>query len=99
MIDDDDIAGLRALVHQVRKQRSNCLHFWPVQRSLRASHLGPGAARFGKLLDLRAVAEFGGLFPSLNHLEIGHLFEAGEDGFTVGVVDLLAAGVVIAALM
>ncbi len=35
---------------------------------------------------------------SLDDLEIGHFFQAGEYGILIGIVNLLAAGVVIAAL-
>ena len=79
------------------KQRSNCLHFDPAQSSERASILRPGGAFFGQRADLGAVADFGGLFPVLDDLEIGDLFEAGENRGVFGVVNLLAAGVVAAA--
>ena len=83
---------------KVRKQRSNCLHFWPVQRSLRASILAQAVLCSGSVFDFGAVAEFGGLFPVADDLKIGDFFEAGEDGFAIGIVDFLAAGVVVAAL-
>ena len=61
-------------------------------------HLGPGGAGFRQRLDFGAVAEFGGLLPLADDLEIGHFFQAGEHRLLFGVVDLLAAGVVVAAL-
>ena len=83
---------------RVMKQRSKLRHFAPVQRSLRASILAHGVARLGQRLDLRAIAEFGGLFPVANDLEIGHFFEPGQHRLVLGIVDLLPAGVVVAAL-
>ena len=83
---------------RVMKQRSKLGHFWPVHRSLRASTLAQAVLRFGQRLDLGAVAELGGLLPFADDLEIGDLFQAGEHRLLLGVVDLLAAGVVVAAL-
>ena len=60
--------------------------------------LGPGGAGFGQRLDFGAVAEFGGLLPLADDLEIGHFLQAGQHRLLFGVVDLLAAGVVVAAL-
>ena len=80
------------------KQRSKLAHFWPVQRSLRASILAQAVDDFGQRLDLRAIAELGGLFPVANDLEIGHFFEPVEHRRVLGIVDLLPAGVVIPAL-
>ena len=80
------------------KQRSNCGHFWPVQRSLRASILAQAELRFGQRLDLGAVAGFGGLLPLADDLKIGDFFQAAEHRLLFGIVDFLAAGVVGAAL-
>ena len=84
---------------RVRKQRSKFGHFWPVHRSRRASSLVHAVAAFGQRLDFRAVAELGGLLPLADDLEIGDFFEAREHrGSCRHVVDLLPAGVVVAAL-
>ena len=48
-------------------------------------------------LDFGAIACFRGLFPLLNDLKIGDLFQSLEYWFLFGIVDLLAAGVVGAA--
>ena len=83
---------------RVMKQRSKLGHFWPVHMSLRASTLAQAVLRFGQRLDFGAVADLGGLLPLADDLEIGDFFQAGEHGLLFGVVDLLPAGVVVAAL-
>ncbi len=83
---------------RVMKQRSKLGHFWPVHRSRARVDLGPGGAGFGQRLDLGAVADFGGLLPLADDLEIGHFLQARQHRLLLGVVDLLAAGVVVAAL-
>ena len=98
VIDDDDVAFLRALVHQRDEAALELGHFWPVHRSRARVDLGPGGAGFGQRLDLGAIADFGGLLPLADDLEIGDLFQAGEHRLLFGVVDLLPAGVVVAAL-
>ncbi len=80
------------------KQRSNCGHFWPVQASERASTLAHAEEFSGSFLISAAIAGFGGLFPVANDLEIRDLFQAAQHRLLLGVVDLLAAGVVGAAL-
>ena len=79
---------------RVMKQRSNCGHFWPLHSSPRASILAHAELFSGSCLDLRAIAGFGGLFPGLDDLKIGDLFQARQHRLLFGVVDLLAAGVV-----
>ena len=98
VVDDHDVAGVRALVHQGEEAAVELLALLAGAKIAARVHFGPGAARFRQLLDLRAVAEFGGLLPGLDHLEIGDFFQAGQHRFAVGIVDLLPAGVVVAAL-
>ena len=81
----------------VMKQRSNCLHFWPVQSSLRASTLAQAALDSGSR-HLGAIADFGRLLPFADDAKFADLFQSGEDRLALGVVDLLPAGVIVAAL-
>ena len=82
----------------VMKQRSNCGHFWPEQSSRRASILFHAALDSGSVL-ISARSPNSVVFShSLDDLEVGDFFEAVEDGLLFGIVDFLAAGVVVAAL-
>ena len=77
------------------KQRSKLRALLPGAEIAARVDLGPRGAGLRQRLDLGAVAEFGRLLPVRDDLEIGDLFEAGEHGVLVGVVDLLPAGVVV----
>ena len=80
------------------KQRSNCGHFWPVQRSERASILAQAVLISGSVL-ISARSPVSVVFSHCaDDLEIGDLFQALEHRLLFGVVDFLAAGVVGAAL-
>ena len=68
------------LVHQGEEAALELLALCAGAKIAAGVHLGPGRARFRQLLDFRAVAEFGGLFPVLDDLEVGDFFEAGQDG-------------------
>jgi hypothetical protein len=98
MVDDHDVAGLGALVHQGEEAALVLLALLAGAKIAAGVDLGPGSALFRQLLDLRAVADFGGLLPGLDHLEIGDFLQAGQHCLAVGVVNLLAAGIVVAAL-
>ena len=80
------------------KQRSIVGALLPAAQFGAGIHLGPGRGGFGQGLDFGAVADLGGLFPLADDLEIGDFFQAGEHRRILGVVDLLAAGVIIAPL-
>ena len=98
VVDDDDVAFLGALVHQGEEAALEVGALLPGAQLAARVELGPGRAVLGQLPDLGAVAEFGGLFPLADNLEIGDLFEAGKHRLLIGVVDFLAAGVIVAAL-
>src|ERR1017187_719408 len=98
MVDDDDIAFLRALVHQGQEAALKVGALLPGAHVAAGIELGPGGAVLGQLLDFGAVAELGGLLPLADDLEIGDLFQPGEYRLLIGVVNFLRAGVVIAAL-
>ena len=98
MVDDDDVALHRALVHGGDEAAVEIGALLPGAKIAARVDLGPRGAALGQRLDLGAVAEFGGLLPVRDDLEIGDLFEPGEHGVLVGVVDLLAARVVVAPL-
>ncbi len=98
VVDDDDVALQRALVHERDEAALELLALLTAAKIAPRVQLGPGCTLLGQRLDLGAVAELGGLLPILNDLEIGELFEAGQDGLIVGVVDFLAAGVIAASL-
>src|ERR1700733_14315037 len=98
VIDDDDVALLRSLMHQ-RDEAAVKLSALLTSAKIRSSiDFGPGAGAFGKSLDFGAVAGLSGLLPLLDYLKIGDLFQAFEHGFFFGVVDFLAADVIRAAL-
>ena len=80
------------------KQRSNCGHFWPVQRSERASILAQAMLVSGSVLISARSPVCGGLLPLADDLKVGDFFQAFEHRLLFGVVDLLAAGVIGAAL-
>ena len=98
MVDDDDVARLRPLVHQRQEAALELFALLAGAKVAARVDFGPRGRRFGQLLDLRAVADFSGVLPGLDDLEIGHFFQTGEYRLVVGIVDLLPAGVVVAAL-
>src|SRR5262249_2056550 len=97
MVDDDDVALLRPLVHEGEEAALELLALLPAAQIAPRVQLRPSRALLRQRLDFGAVAEFGGLFPFANDLEVGGFLEAGQDRLPVGVVDFLAAGVVAAA--
>ena len=98
VIDDDQVAFAGLLVH-ARDEAALELRALLAAAQLAARvHLGPCRAVLRQALDLRAIARFGGLLPGLNDLKIGDLFQSRQHGLFFGIVDLLAAGVVGAAL-
>src|ERR1017187_1084957 len=96
VVDDDDVAFQRPLVHQ-RDETAVV-----VGTLLAAAQFGPGVdlrpggGGLGKALDFGAVAELAGLFPLADDFEIGDFLQAGEHRGVLRVVDLLVAGVIIA---
>ncbi len=97
MIDDDDIALHRPLMHQ-RNEAALVIRALLAGAEIGARiHLGPRRAGFGQRFDFGPVAEFGGLFPFADGLEIRHFLQTGEHWLLIHVVDFLAAGVVGAA--
>ena len=94
VVDDDDVRRQRPALH-FRDEAAFELGALLAGAELAAGvHLGPGRGGFRERLDLGPVTGFGVLFPLADDLEIGNLFEPGEDRLPLGVVDLLAAGVV-----
>ena len=98
VVDDDDVAFQRPLVHQGDETAVVVGALLPAAQFGAGIHLGPGRGRFGQGLDFGAVAHLAGLLPLADDLEIGDLFQPGEHRSVLGVVDLLAAGVIIAPL-
>ena len=98
VIDDDDVAFGGALVHEGDEAALKVGALLAAAELAARVDLGPGGAALRQGADFGAIADFGGLLPVADDLEIGHFLQAVEDGFLVGVVDLLAAGVVVAAL-
>src|SRR5690242_3607292 len=95
MVDDDDVALESALVHQ-RDETPLEVGALLAGTEIRARiNFGPRAACFRKRRNFRAVAKLGGLLPLLDDLKIRQLFESRENRFSVGVVNLLAAGVIV----
>ena len=98
VVDDDDVALMRALVHAGEEAALELRALLAGAHLAPRVHLGPRRGAFGQGPDLGAVAGFGGLLPLADDLEIGHFFETFEDRLLPGVVDLLAAGVVVPSL-
>jgi hypothetical protein len=80
VIDDDDVALLRLLMHPRDEAALELRALLAGAQIAARVHLGPRAARFGQRLDLGAVADFGGLLPLANDLKIGDLFQAFSTG-------------------
>ena len=91
-----DSSALRRM--EVMKQCSQLGQVWPRQTSLRASSLCQSGGVFGEVVDLGAVAGFGGPLPLQDGVELRDLFEAGEERVVAQGVELLLAEVVGAAL-
>ena len=98
VVDDDDVALEGALVHQGEEAALELEALLAGAQIAARIHLPPHAGGFRQGLDLRAVAGGGGLLPVADDLEIGHLLQPLEHRLLLGVVDFLAAGVVVAAL-
>ena len=78
VIDDDDVAFGGPLVHE-RDEAALVIGALLAGAEVAAGvHLGPRGAAFRQGFDFGAVAEFGGLFPLADDLEIGYFFEAGQ---------------------
>ncbi len=98
MIHDDDVALVRAPVHLGQKAALELLALLARAQVAPSVQLLPSGARFGQRLDLGAIARGGGLLPLADDLKIGHFFQTAQHGLALGVVDLLPAGEVRAAL-
>ena len=79
----------------VMKQRSKFLHFCAGAHLPSRVQLGPHGTRFRQKFDLGAVADFGGLLPLANPLEIREFFQPRQHRLFFGVIDFLPAGVVV----
>ena len=98
VVDDDDVAFHGALVHQGDEAALVVGTFGAGAHVGAGIHLGPGCGGLRQSLDFGAVAELRGLLPFADDFEVGAFFEPREDRLLFGVVDLLAAGVVVAPL-
>ena len=98
MIDDDDVAFLRPLMHGGDEAALELRTLLAGAQLAARVDLGPGGARFGQRLDLGAIAGLGGLLPLADDAEVGDFFQAVEDRLLLRIVDFLAAGVVAASL-
>ena len=99
MVVDDDEVGLEAL-RRIWGDEAGL----PVGAGLAEADLGAGVelvperGGLGEVVDLGAVAGFGGAFPLEDGVELRDVVEAGEDGVVAEGVELLLAEVVGAAL-
>ncbi len=98
MIDDDDVALMRAAVHFGQEAALELLALLAGAQIAARVQLLPGGAGFGQRLDLGAIAGGGGLLPFADDLKVGDFFQAAQNRLAIGVVDLLPAGEVGAAL-
>ena len=98
VVDDDDVALVRPLVHLRNEAAFELLALLAGAELASGIHFVPSRAVFGQSLDLGAVAGGGGLFPFANDLKVGDLFQARENRLAFGVVNLLPAREVVAAL-
>src|ERR1019366_4269872 len=98
VVDDDDVAFPRPLVHQRDEAAAGVGTLLAAAQFGPGIHPGPNGGTFGQALDFGAVAHLAGLFPLADNLEIGYFLQAGEHRSVFGVVDLLAAGVIVAPL-
>ncbi len=98
VIDDDDVAiPAPSDACCVMKQRSNCGHFWPVQRSPRASILAQAELDSGRDL-ISARSPVSVVFSHSRMIwKSATSSRPVEHGLLFGIVDFLAAGVVGAA--
>ena len=97
VIDDDDVAFVRAPVHFGEEAALELLALLAGAEIAASVHLLPGGAGFGQRLDLGAIAGGGGLLPFADDLKVGDFFQAVQNRLAIGVVDLLAASEVGAA--
>ena len=78
----------------VRKQRSNCLHFWPAQSSRRASTFAQ-AVLFSGSVRISARSPASVVFSHSRMIwKSVYLFQPAQHRRALGIVDLLAARVV-----
>ncbi len=70
------------------------LHFWPVHRSLPSIDLRPGGTGFRERLASRLRSPNSVVFSQSRITENPGSLQSGEDRFTLGVIDLLAAKIV-----
>ena len=98
MVDDDDVALVRAAVHLCQEAALELLALLAGTQIAARVHLLPRGAMLGQGLDLGTVAGGGSLFPVADNLKIGDFLQATENRLAIGIVNLLAAGEVVAAL-
>ena len=97
VVDDNDVALERALVHQRDKAAVELRALLAGAEVAAGIQLVPGGARLRQLFDFGAIAELGGLLPFTDDLKVGYFLESRKDGFVISIVDLLPAGVIAAA--
>ncbi len=94
VIDDNDVALLRALVHGGNEAALKLRTLLAGAEIAARVDLSPSGARFGQRLDLGAVAGLGGLLPLADDAEVGDFFQALQDWLAFRIVNFLAAGVI-----
>src|SRR5687767_5450901 len=94
---DDDVGRAGTALHQRDKAAVELLALLSGAEFAAGIHLAPSRRSCGQCLDLSTVTGLGGLLPIANDLEVGYLFQTRQDRFALGVVDLLTAGVIVAA--
>ncbi len=98
VVDDDDIGFRGALVHQGDKAALILLALRSRAEFGARVDLAPGSAVLGKSSNFRPVPRLRGQLPVANNLKVRDFFQPRKRGRILRVIDLLAAGVVAAAL-
>ena len=97
MVDDNDVALERALVHQRDEAAVELRALLAGAEVAAGIQFVPDGAGLRQRLDFGAIAELGGLLPLTDDLKVAHLLESRKGGLVIGIVDLLPAGVIAAA--
>jgi hypothetical protein len=75
MINDNDVALMRLLMHQSNEATLELGTLLTGAEVAARVDLGPRSARLRQGFDLRTVAGLGGFFPFADDLEVGDLFQ------------------------
>src|SRR6476659_6153115 len=98
MIDDDDVALQRPLMHRCEEASLELLALLPAAQVAPGIHLGPRRAVFRERFDFGTIAGDRRFLPLTDDLEVGDFLQSPEHGLSLGIVDFLAANKVRAPL-